>query len=119
MPPSSRIVFDEQTGVEKVFIVFSREPEMDLERLIYSLQGGPKPVSTPSETPRRQMTLVASLNIDNSTVGKLRNAYARDLVIEKVDPGAAGEQKEHAVYVVNPTGSADSRVVADLQLVHK
>ena len=39
MPPGARITFDEQTGTEKVFIVFSREPEPDLEKVIYSLQG--------------------------------------------------------------------------------
>jgi hypothetical protein len=40
-----------------------------------------------------------------------------------VSPGTAAstpEQKqETAVYVVNPSGSADSRVVADIQLVHQ
>ena len=30
-----------------------------------------------------------------------------------------GEKKEKAVYVVNPSGSDDSRVVADLHLVHQ
>ena len=40
MPPKSRIVFDEQTGTEKIFIVFSRAPEPDLENLIYSLRNG-------------------------------------------------------------------------------
>jgi hypothetical protein len=48
--------------------------------------------------------------------------YSRDLVIETVTPNtptSAGEQKEYAEYVVNPSGSPDSRVFAALKLVHK
>jgi hypothetical protein len=120
MPPGSRMVFDEQTGTEKVFIVFSREPEPDLEDVIYSLQAKPKPASAPAERQApKQLLMASNLNIGDSTVGRLRTTYARDLVIEKVDPTTAGEKKEYAVYVVNASGSLDSRVVADLQLVHK
>ena len=120
MPPGSRIVFDEQTGIEKVFIVLSREPEPDLEKMIYSLQDKPKPAAAPA--PRnapKQLLMASNVNIEDGMVGRLRNTYARDLVIEKVDPNTAGERKEYATYVVNPTGSSDSRVVADLQLVHR
>jgi hypothetical protein len=120
MPPGSCIGFDEQTGVEKVFIVFSREPEPDLEGVIYSLRAAPKPATAPAERPApKQLMMASNRNIEDSTVGRLRTAYARDLVIEKVDPGTMGERKEYAVYVVNPSGSPGSRVVADLQLVHK
>jgi hypothetical protein len=106
MPPKTRLVFDEQAGIEKIFIVFTRQPEPNLESTIYSLQ-----------TPQSKQLLVAS--IDNGTVGKLRNTYARDLIIEKVDESTPGAKKEKAVYLVNPSGSGDSRVVADLHLVHQ
>ena len=127
MPPQSRMVFDEQTGTEKVFIVFSRDPEPEFENLIYSLQGGAakptpaKPVSQPEAAPRpqKQMVVMASLNIQDSAVDRMRKTYSRDLIIEKVDDSTPGDRKEKAVYVVNPTGSSASRVVADLQLVHK
>jgi hypothetical protein len=125
MPPGYRMVFDEQTGTEKIFIVFSRDAEPDLEKLIYSLQSGKskqpaKPASTPADpTPARQKTIVAGVTIDDATVGRLRSTYSRDLIIEKVDASTPGEKKETAVYVVNPTGSSDSRVVADLNLVHQ
>jgi len=120
LPPKSRVVFDEQTGVEKIFIVFSREPETDLEDTIYSLQGK-KPQA--SEPPKK-LVEIASLNIDDATVGRLRAAYARDLIIERVDDKtpadqSAADKKETAVYVVNPTGTTNSRVVADLALVHQ
>jgi hypothetical protein len=116
MPPKSRLVFDEQAGTEKIFIVLSREPEPNLENIIYSLQAPKaKPAAQPEAAPKQ--LLVAS--IDDGVVGRLRNTYARDLIVEKVDENTPGDKKEKAVYVVNPTGSGDSRVVADLRLVHQ
>jgi hypothetical protein len=119
MPPKSRIVFDEQTGTEKIFIVFSRAPEQDLENLIYSLRNNKaEPASAPQPPARsKQMTQVAS--VDDATVGRLRSVYSRDLIVEAVTPNTPGEKKETAVYVVNPTGSDQSRIVADLALVHQ
>jgi hypothetical protein len=121
MPPKSRMIFDSQPGTERLFVVLSREPEPDFEQLIYSLQTPrTKPSAaepeTPAKTPPR--TMVAA-NISNDTVGRLRNVYARDLVVEKVDEETPGEKQEKAVYVVNPSGSANSRVVADIVLVHQ
>lgn len=134
LPPKSRLIFDEQTGSEKLFVVFSREPEPSLEKLIYSLKGvapaaAPKPATPkpipPNADPVEPKTLyvLADSRIDDTTVGSLRNAYSRDLVIEKVDENTASSgpapKKETAVYVVNPSGSRDSRLVADLELVHR
>jgi hypothetical protein len=118
MPPKSRLVFDEQAGTEKLFLVFSRQPEPNFENTIYSLQPPkPQPAAQPDPGARPKKLLVAS--IDDVTVGRLRNTYSRDLIIEKVDESTPGDTKEKAMYVVNPTGSQDSRVVADLRLVHK
>jgi hypothetical protein len=121
LPPGSRFYFDEQPGEERLFVVLSREPEADLEKLIYSLQGGQTaPTAEPAAAPAPKRLLLASnLPIDNALVGRLRNVYARDLVIEKVDEETPGPKREKAIYVVNPTGSADSRVVADIRLQHK
>jgi hypothetical protein len=123
MPPKSRLVFDEQAGTEKLFVVFSRAPEPDLENVIYSLRSGkPAPAAAPKTEDRpkpKTMVEVAQLNINDATVGRLRTTYARDLIIEPVTPDTPGDRKETAVYVVNPTGSDDSRVVADIQLVHQ
>lgn len=120
LPPKSRMVFDGTRGTEKLFLVFSREPEPNLERMIYSLT--PEPVRDAAPRPdSRTKTLVAANNpgIDDFTVGSLRNTHSRDLVIEDVDEQTPGEKKEIAVYVVNPSGTPDSRVVADLPLVHQ
>jgi hypothetical protein len=60
--------------------------------------------------------------IGDPVIGRLRSAYGRDLIIETVNPpapAAEGAKRDTAVYVVNPTGSPDSRVVADIKLVHQ
>jgi hypothetical protein len=121
MPPKSRLAFDSTVGTENLFIVFSLQPEPDLEGMIYSLQGKKKAAAAPSsEAPvQSSKELITAVNISNTAVDRMRASYSRDLIIEKVDPNTPGDKKETAVYVVNPTGSADSRVVADLHLVHQ
>ncbi len=122
MPPKSRLAFDSTAGTENLFIVFSREPEADLESLIYSLQGKKKADSGACRPVRPKHTskeLIMAVNISNKAVDRMRERYARDLIIEKVDPNTPGDKKETAVYVVNPSGSPNSRVVADLHLVHQ
>ena len=42
IPSGYTFTFDEQAGAEKLFIVLSRQPEPDLESLIYSLGHGAK-----------------------------------------------------------------------------
>jgi hypothetical protein len=120
LPPKSRMVFDETTGTERLFLVFSREPEPNLDRMIYSLTSNPASGPNQKQAPVTKTLLVANNSgVDDSTVGLLRSVHSRDLRIEKVDERTPGEKKETAVYVVNPSGSADSRVVADLLLVHQ
>src|ERR1039457_4867879 len=128
MPPKSRLAFDSTVGTENLFIVFSLQPENDLENMIYSLQGKKKasaaaPAAAPAATPEAPVQsskeLIVASNISNTDVDRMRAVYARDLIIEKVCANTPGDKKESAVYVVNPTGSADSRVVADLHLVHQ
>jgi hypothetical protein len=117
LPPKSRMVFDETTGTERLFLVFSREPEQNLDRMIYSLTSDPAP--GPAAPQAKTLLVASNSRVDDSIVGALRSVHSRDLKIEKVDERAPGEKKETAVYVVNPSGNADSRVVADLLLVHQ
>jgi Domain of unknown function (DUF4384) len=120
-PQGYRFAFDEQTGDERVFIILSREAKPDFEQLVYSLQGRK---TAPTNTPRPAESAgpVLRASIDNSAVDHLHQTYARDLVIERIgDEGTAAraDTQEKAVYVVNPTGSSDSVVVADIHLVHR
>ncbi|MFN7996375.1 MAG: DUF4384 domain-containing protein [Bryobacteraceae bacterium] len=119
-----KITFTGQPGTERLFVIFSREPEQDMERLIYSLRGGKPASAVQTDKPRPQpKVMLAQLSpVEDSLVERMRNVYSRDLIVEKVDqdkneenPGESGA----AVYVVNPKGSADSRVVADILLRHE
>jgi hypothetical protein len=116
IPCGYTFTFDEQAGAEKLFIVLSRQPEPDLESLIYSLGHGAKDKNKAVEQPK---VMMASAAFSNDVIGKLRAAYARDLIVEKVDDEQPGPKREKAVYAVNPSGSADSRVVADITLKHQ
>lgn len=123
IPSGYTFTFDERAGEEKLFIVLSRQPEADLERLIYSLgeSGGGKPAARPAAKPdRSKLMLAANITpIDDLLVGRLRNAYSRDLIIEKVNESTPGPRAEKAVYAVNPSGRPDARVIADVTLNHE
>jgi hypothetical protein len=126
--PDHQMTMDQQPGTENLFIVFSREPVPDFEELIYSLRDKSAPArpqsapSRPQATPPRDRVVMARVDIDDATVGRLRRVYSRDLIIDKVTtdtPPDTTARKEDAVYVVNPNGSADARLVADLPLKHQ
>jgi hypothetical protein len=101
-----QFVFDEQAGNEKLFIVLTRQPEPDLDKLIYSMGG--------TVTKDGSRSLVAEASLGDDIVSKLRAQVAsRDLVFEKVD------STENAAYVVNPSSAPDARLVVDIALKHK
>lgn len=104
--------FDEQAGTEKLFVVLSRQPQTDLDKLIYSM-GAPKNDSDP------QRTLLAQSAVGNDVVERFRQQVsARDLVFEKSDSDANGKP-ENAAYVVNPSPAPDARLVVDIALKHQ
>lgn len=118
VPGGARLVFDETPGEERLFIILARQPESQLDRIIYDLDRAPQPLED-----KRAKTLIAEARIPDSSIGKLRMT-ARDLVFEKVDssrpaPLPSGAKAETAVYVVNASGAKDSRVVADVTLKHR
>jgi len=107
IPPGNtgQFVFDEQAGNEKLFIVLTRQPEPDLDKLIYSMGGKP---GDPKDR-----SLVAQASVGDNVVSKLRAQVAsRDLVFEK-------DSTENAAYVVNPSSAPDARLVVDIALKHK
>jgi hypothetical protein len=118
--------FVSPAGAEKLFIVLSRQPETDLEKLIYSLDKQPK-----ADEPSPTMLAENRGPAQDDVVQRLRKTYSRDLIIESVDDTkkAATDQPlradgtaappEKAVYVVNPKAKADGRLVADIELRHE
>lgn len=95
IPKGGRFFFDEQPGVERLFLVLSSRPEPNLDELIRSLRGGApdKPVE-----------------ISDAMVSRIRGQTGtRDLVFQR---------EETKVYVVSTAAGPDSRVVVDLSLRH-
>ena len=117
IPPGDRgqFVFDETAGTEKIFLVLTRRQEPDLDKLIYSMNGGPG-----NDDAR---VVLAQATLRNDLVDRLRShVQARDLVFEKVDSSASpvkGAKAENAAYVVNPSTSEDARLVVDVALKHR
>ena len=123
VPPDRNFVVSDPPGEEKLFIILSRKPELDIDSLTLDMsqrESGKQEKSLP--VPRKPLvtTMAANLpSMNDAMVEKMRNAYARDLIIEKVDEQTPGARKENAVYAVNPAGGEDSRVVLDAQIRHK
>jgi uncharacterized protein DUF4384 len=117
IPSDSYFTFVGPAGVERLFVVFSRQAERDLDGLIYSLSNGQR--YDRSQPPSSLLIAAALPGVDDQFIKRMRDEVrARDLVLEKVNDQRSGQQ-EKAVYVVNPRGSADSRVVLDLSLNHQ
>lgn len=115
--------FDQNVGDEGIFIVFSRDQLANLDELISSLDKSRKAPDSPLGSATRPP-------LDDAAVGRLRNTYSRDLIIEQpsTDPPnassaepqtQANRQHDFGVYVVNPHGQSDTRLVADLTLAHR
>jgi Domain of unknown function (DUF4384) len=126
LPGGGRFTFDEQPGAERLFIVLTRRPEPDLEKLIYALSqdGAAKPASTSNSQEKPKM-MIAQHHIDDALIDGLRGrVLARDLVFEKVNDDApvstsSGSRREKALYVATPDRTAAARVVVDLTLKHQ
>jgi hypothetical protein len=126
VPQGYRFTFSGDPGVERMFAIFSRQPVQEIDSLIYSLKGvRHTPAAEPGpERPAPDALMASATAIDDSQIEKMRAAYSRDLIIEKDDQEQGGQQpdgqkSDHSVYVGNPKGSPDSRVVADIPLTHK
>jgi hypothetical protein len=110
--------FDQQQGVEKLYVILSRTPIDDIDRAIRNLSNGG---STPS-TGDNSAPLEAANVIPDAFVQGLAS---RDLTLvdeERVDAAStATHDSEKAIYVVNkgtdPQGSA--QVVLSLELRHE
>jgi uncharacterized protein DUF4384 len=94
---SDWFVFDEQSGVEKLFVVLSRTPEPALENFVQAVQSS------------------QAASLSDATVSKIRGSVKTGkLAMEKV----TDNQLEKAVYVVDSTGAVAARVVVDINLRH-
>jgi hypothetical protein len=121
VPSGTRsFAFNQQPGVEKLYVILSRTPIDDIDRAIRNLSTGgsnPKPDTGDNSPP-----LEAANVIPDVFVQKLAS---RDLTLvdeEKVDAtSTATHESEKAVYVVNKgtDPQASSQVVLNLELRHE
>ncbi len=123
VPRAQYFSFTGDPGVEKLFVILSRQPVQEMDQLIYSIQSGHEaPAGQPPKEKSGLRVLRADISpVQNSFVDSLRTSYSRDLIVEKVESEEQNkaEKPEKAVYVVKPGGNSDSRVVADIPLNHQ
>ena len=121
VPSGTRsFAFDQQPGVEKLYVILSRTPIDDIDRAIRNLSNG---ASTPSPgTGDNSPPLEAANVIPDVFVQKLAS---RDLTLvdeEKVDAASTDtHDSEKAIYVVNKgtDPQTSSQVVLSLELRHE
>jgi len=121
VPPDRNFVVSDPPGEEKLFIILSRNPELDVDSLTMDMSRR-ESSDKQKEAPARRLPTTMAANLppmNDAMVDRLRNAYSRDLIIEKVDEQTPGTRKENAVYAINPSGADDSRVVLDARIKHR
>lgn len=120
IPSGARFTFDDQPGIERLFLILSRQPEPSIESLIYSLSTGGAPARQETGAPQSKVLLAAARPIDDGVIARLRSQMvARDLVFEKVDESQPGPRKETAMYVATHDRTPGARIVVDLNLNHR
>ena len=122
VPGGSRaFAFDQHPGNEKLFVILSRTPIEDIDRVIRDMKGNSTPAAT-QPVPASEAVLEAQNNIPDLFV---RQMAGRDLTLvdeQKVDESSTDSQSgEKAIYVVSKGNGPDaaSQVVLSLELRHQ
>lgn len=113
--PEQQWTMDDNKGEERLYVVLSRKPLADLDKVIYNLQG-------PDAKPQRVMLATKPAPIEDRVIAQLHSQLgSRDLVLETVKPpsGNAVDAEQAAGYVVNKSGLLDATVAADIRLKHE
>lgn len=129
VPPDRNFVVSNPPGSEKLFIILSREPQLDVQALTVDMSRREAAHSSSDTAPKQEPTLPAHKPLETTMaanlppmndqmVDRLRQFYARDLIIEKVDEQTPGAKKENAVYAVSTGDGDDTRVVLDAEIKH-
>lgn len=116
--PSDPIRFAEPAGTETLFILVSRTPVADLDRLLPA-----RGLRAPSQKPNAPLM---AKNVPSSQfadlVGHAEQLQSRDLVRGKVQPAASSGPapvNENAVYAVNVSTTPGAQVLQKLELNHR
>lgn len=121
VPASHCFQIEDPPGVERMFVVLSRNPEdlYDLHDAIRGGRGG-TPAQAPSGGGQAPPVLLAMARLDREVERLAADLRSRDLKIVKIArPEAAGEPA-NSVYVVNASTAAPSdRVVTEIRIDHR
>jgi hypothetical protein len=114
-------LFDQNPGDEKIFVILSRTPIRDLDRVIQDLQSAQPaaPSQQPAESPQ---TLEAENRIPDAFVQGLASRDLKLVDEEKEDDSKPqADSHEKAIYVVNKASdpASNSQVVLRLELRHE
>jgi hypothetical protein len=115
VPSGGRFFFDDRAGEERLFLVFLRQRDPSLDRI---LQGLPPEPATPAKKDVVNTGRPAHRSVDPVLMSSI-SLQSRDLIFEKVDDPPSKPKAEKAAYVVNPGTTNETRVVVDLRLQHR
>jgi hypothetical protein len=105
-------------GVERIFVVLSRNPE-DLAQLHQAIRSGRPEEPGPAPAGKSETTLLAMNRLDREIARFANDLRSRDLRIKKIaEPEAAGEPP-NSVYVVNASSTPADRVVTEVRIEHR
>lgn len=120
IPGTGQFNMEGPAGTERLFLVLSRQPEPDLEKLLSDMRSRTTPAAAPTAPAAPAVVMASNRKVDDALLNQIRGEMAsRDLVFEKVDESTPGDQKETALYVVNTNRSPNARLVVDLSLKHE
>jgi hypothetical protein len=109
-PSDSAFRFTGNPGTERMFILLTRKPEQNLDKLIYAVR-----TARPGD---EQPDPAASQPVVSRTAMERLQSSTRDLLMEDAEVSQS-TLKDFGVYVVNRSRAVDSQVVAEILLKHK
>lgn len=138
-PSDGVITFADPAGKEELFLFASRKPIASAEDLMLQISGANAPAATSQpkapDNGQHPSVIEAFNHMDDAQFQALETSYSRDLIVEKVNSGPATAAdapapaaqstpqsppvQDNSVYVVNPSHSADSHVVATVAFHHE
>jgi hypothetical protein len=121
IPAGLSWAFDQKPGVERLFIVFSRQEQPSLEGLVDSVRDEPDSKSGADSKGYLVESQAPPMGgrIDDEVVVQMTRLHSRDLKLETVNEKDDENNTVPAVYVANPSGESDAVVLKELNLIHK
>lgn len=113
IPQNTNFEFDSVPGVERLFVVLSREPEPDFEKLIRSIRQGQGGRASGGQ-------VLSAGNLGGDKIESMRQKLkSRGIVRQDMKRDDKSGVGEAAVYVANASLTDNNRVVTEIVLKHE